>query len=165
MTGIDYNGYSINVVEYGEDREYEIQKGMKKGKKIPLKRKYCFITDLPVTGKNAEETARYGRRRWKIENEGFNTQKRQGYNLEHMYSRNYQAVKNHYYLIQTGHMISQVMEAWEKLWKGIRQSREQKHRRILESFKETRLKEKTAELEGRFQIRFIFIIEGTVERR
>ncbi len=59
-------------------------------------------------------------------------------------------------------MISQVMEAWEKLWKGVRQSREQKHRRLLESFKETRLKEKTVELEKRFQIRFI--IEGAVER-
>lgn len=76
-------------------------------------------------------------------------------NLEHMYSRNYQAVKNHYYLIQIGHMISQIMEAWEKVWKGINQSREQKHRRMLESFKETRLKEKTGELKKRFQIRFI----------
>ena len=101
------------------------------------------------------EITEYGRRRWKIENEGFNTQKRHGYNLEHMYSRNYQAIKNHYYLIQIGHMISQIMEAWEKLWKGIRQSGEQKHRRLLESFKETSLKEKTVELEKRFQIRFI----------
>ncbi len=96
-----------------------------------------------------------GRKRWKIENEGFNTQKKQGYNLEHMYSKNYQAVKNHYYLMQIGHMIAQIMEAWEKLWKGINQSREQQHRRILESFKTTKLKEKTGELEKRIQIRLI----------
>lgn len=38
MTGIDYNGYSINVVEYEEDRKYEIKKGMKKGKMIPQKK-------------------------------------------------------------------------------------------------------------------------------
>ncbi len=143
------------MVGYGEQREYEIKKGMKKGERIPVKKTYCYITDLPIKKKNVGEITECGRRRWKIENEGFNTQKRQGYNLEHMYSRNYQAIKNHYHLIQIGHMISQVMEAWEKLWEGIRQSREQKHRRLLESFKGTRLKEKTGELEKRSQIRFI----------
>lgn len=155
VTDIDYNGYRINVAEYGEKREHEIKKGMRKGKKIRIEKRFCYITDFPVKKKNVLEITEAGRKRWKIENEGFNTQKRQGYNLEHMYSRNYQAVKNHYYLIQIGHMISQFMEAWEKLWKGIRQSREQKHRRMLESFKGTRLKEKPVEQEKRFQIRFI----------
>ena len=93
--------------------------------------------------------------RWKIENEGFNTQKRQGYNLEHQYSRNYQALKNHYYLIQIGHMIGQLMECWEKIWKRVKQSREQKHRRILESMKESLLKNHKEEIEKRIQIRFI----------
>ena len=51
------------------------------------------------------------------------------------------SLKNHYYLIQIGHMIVQVMEAWEMLWEQTRQSREQKHRRMLESFKEIPLKE------------------------
>lgn len=155
VTDIDYNGFMINLVEYGEERKHEIKKGLRKGKKVQIEKRFCFITNLSVTKKNAWETAEYGRKRWKIENEGFNTQKKQGYNLEHMYSRNYQAIKNHYYLLQIGHMISQIMEAWEKLWKGINQSREQKHRRMLESFKETSLKEKTGELEKRFQIRFI----------
>lgn len=31
----------------------------------------------------AVEVVEYKMRRWKIENEGFNTQKKQGYNLEH----------------------------------------------------------------------------------
>ena len=91
--------------------------------------------------------------RWKIENEGFNTQKRHGYNLEHQYSKNYQAQKCHYYLIQIGHMISQIMEAWEKVWEKIGQSREQKHRRVLESFKSVCLSEESREIEQRFQIR------------
>ncbi len=92
--------------------------------------------------------------RWKIENEGFNTQKRQGYCLEHQYSKKYQGVKNHYYLIQIGHMIAQVMEAWEKIWRGIHQSIEQKHRRMLESFKETPLKEYIEELDRKFRYGF-----------
>ena len=89
-----------------------------------------------------------------VENEGFNTQKNYGYCLEHMYSRLYQEIKNHYYLIQIGHMIAQVMEAWESLWKKVTQSREQKHRRILESWKQDKLKETMQEIEQGFQIRF-----------
>lgn len=96
-----------------------------------------------------------GRMRWKIENEGFNAQKQQGYSLEHLYSRNYRALKNHYYLIQIGHMIGQFMEAWEGLWKKVKQSLEQKHRRMLESMKETPLKEYKEELEKKIQIRII----------
>lgn len=93
--------------------------------------------------------------RWKIENEGFHIQKRQGYHLEYQYSKNYQGLKNHYYLIQIGYMIAQMLEAWERLWRGIRQSREQKHRRILESLKKVRLKEYREETGKRIQIRFI----------
>ncbi len=75
--------------------------------------------------------------------------------LEHLYSRNYQAVKNHYYLIQIGHMIGQFMEAWEGIWKKVKQSLEQKHRRLLESMKETSLKEYMEEIDRKIQIRFI----------
>ena len=42
-----------------------------------------FITDLPVGCDNVIEMAACGRARWKIENEGFNTLKTKGYNLEH----------------------------------------------------------------------------------
>ena len=63
------------------------------------------MTDLPVTRKNVADLTERGRMRWRIENEGFNAQKKHGYYLEHLYSRNYQALKNHYYLIQIGHMI------------------------------------------------------------
>lgn len=48
-----------------------------------------------------------------------------------------------------------VLEAWEKLWKNVKQSREQKHRRLLESFKNDRLKDLEKELEKKFQVRFI----------
>ena len=42
-----------------------------------------FVTDLPVSKGNVAELAACGRARWKIENEGFNTLKTKGYNLEH----------------------------------------------------------------------------------
>lgn len=49
-------------------------------------------------------------------------------------------------------MVSQILEAWESLWEKVRQSREQKHRRLLEAWKQERLREYT--VEKGFQIRF-----------
>ena len=51
-----------------------------------------------------------GRLRWKIENEGFNTQKHLGYGLQHKYARvSWQAAKNYYQCLQIGHLINQLM--------------------------------------------------------
>lgn len=138
VTGIAYEGQQVNFIERGESGEG----------KYP----FYFLTDLPVTKRSVKELSEAGRRRWAIENEGFNTQKNHGYNLGHRFSHNYQAWKNHYYLIQIGHMISQVIEAWEKLWEKVKQSREQKHRRLLEAWKQEQLKE--CMTEEKFQIRF-----------
>lgn len=154
VEGIDYNGYPINLVEYVESREVKYQKGKKKGQYRHVEKEFQFLTNLSVSQKNVEGVVKQGRMRWKIENEGFNTQKRKGYYLEHQYSKSYQAQKCHYYLIQIGHMISQVLEAWGKLWEKTRQSREQKHRRILESFKSVRIKEAIGEEERKMQVRF-----------
>lgn len=138
VTGIAYEGHQVNFIERGESGEG----------KYP----FYFLTDLPVTKRGVKELAEAGRRRWAIENEGFNTQKNHGYSLGHRFSHNYQAWKNHYYLIQIGHMISQIIEAWGKLWEKVKQSREQKHRRLLEAWKQERLKE--CMTEERFQVRF-----------
>ena len=51
-------------------------------------------------------------------------------------------------------MIAQIIEGWEKIWKGIQQSREQKHRRMLENFKMVDLKEYKEEIQEQCQIRF-----------
>ena len=77
-------------MEYREEEEAPKEKEQK-GK--AAEKKFYFITDLPIKKGQAVEVVEYGRRRWKIENEGFNIQKRQGYNLEHRYSHNYQATK------------------------------------------------------------------------
>ena len=138
VSDIDYEDHKLNCLEYAED-----------GKPYP----FVFLTNLPLSHRNARETAFFGRRRWKIENEGFNAQKNHGFFLSHLFSRNYQAMKNHYYLIQIGHMIAQIMDAWESLWKGIRQSKEQKHKRILESWKTQRISDCDLETPSRFQIR------------
>ena len=139
VTGIDYRGEGINVVEYEELEE---------------EKKFLFVTDLSITERNIKETVERGRWRWKIENEGFNTQKRQGYCLEHRYSHDYQGMKNHYYLIQIGHMIAQIIEAWEKLWKKVRQGRKQKHRLLLDAWKNRQIKEEVSGMKEKIQVRF-----------
>lgn len=149
---IDYNGIPLNLVEYGEERKKTVKSG-KKTEEVLEKKKFWFLTDLPVEKKNVADLIERGRMRWKIENEGFNTQKKKGYYLEHLFSRNYQGIKNHYYLIQIGHMISQIMEAWEKIWEGTRISLSQKHTRMLESLKKIRLIEHKEEINAKIQIR------------
>ncbi len=64
-----------------------------------------------------------------------------------------QAMKNRYYLIQIGRMTAQIMDAWKSLWEDVRQSKEQKRGRILESWKTHRLSERTPTEPSRFQIR------------
>jgi len=54
--------------------------------------------------------ANRGRCRWKIENEGFNTQKNGGYRLEHLYSRDMVSMKVWCALINIAHLINQLIE-------------------------------------------------------
>ena len=138
VNDIEYKNHKINFLEYGES-----------GSPYP----FHFLTSLPLAHKNAEATAVCGRRRWAIENYGFNAQKRHGFHIEHLFSKNYTAMKNHYFLIQIAHMISQIIDAWD-IWKNIRQSKEQKHRRILESWKTDRLVLLLPFEDQAYQIRF-----------
>jgi hypothetical protein len=92
---IPYQAHELNMVECEQsDKEHP----------------FVFITDLPITKRNCESFVADGRRRWKIENEGFNEQKNGGFGLSHIFCEDYNAIKNHYFLIQIGHMISQLLE-------------------------------------------------------
>lgn len=72
---------------------------------------FVWLSSQPVTLKNVQNLAEAGRNRWKIENEGFNTQKNGGYNLGHKFSRNdFNSYKNYYQCMQLAHLISQLTE-------------------------------------------------------
>lgn len=62
----------VNILEY-----YQVTGDVRK--------RFCWVTDIPVTERNAYQIMRAGRAHWKIENETFNTLKNQGYNFEHNY--------------------------------------------------------------------------------
>ncbi len=71
---------------------------------------FNYITDLKVDTFNIVQIVSMGRRRWKIENEGFNEQKNGTYNISHLCSRFENALKIHYLLIQIAHTIRQLFE-------------------------------------------------------
>lgn len=72
--------------------------------------RFAWVTNMEVGCASVITLANGGGRlRWKIENEGFNTQKNHGYNLEHAYTENENANKNFYFLLQVAHAINQLM--------------------------------------------------------
>lgn len=97
---------------------------------------YQWITNIELTGRNLEEMIEAGRGRWKIENEGFNNQKNGIYDIEHLNSRNSNAMKNHYLITQIADMVMQLYLAWSPLIKEINQSIKNTSSRLLESFRQ-----------------------------
>lgn len=71
---------------------------------------YQGITSLKVTERNAEKTAKVGRLRWKIENEGFNRRKNWDRDITHACSHNANALKTHYLMRQILDLIRQLYE-------------------------------------------------------
>lgn len=57
-----------------------------------------------------------------VENEGFNMQKNGTFDIEHVYSNNYNAMKAHYLFIQFAHTIRQLLEKGLKYIKDMKMS-------------------------------------------
>lgn len=124
------------------------------------KTKYVWISNITISFNNVDVIANSGGRlRWKIENEGFNVQKNGGYNLEHAYSREPNARKVFYLLLQIAHLVFQLIEKgslFRKTFPKRLGSQRNLAKRILEAWRN--LKISTNDFcdlgEGRFQIRF-----------
>jgi hypothetical protein len=102
---LPYRKHRINYVECHETTVFV------KSKTTSLQR-FVHITNFDVGSKLCDGISFTGRLRQKIENEGFNTQKNQGYALEHKFSRvSFQAMKNYYQCLQIAHIINQLVEA------------------------------------------------------
>ena len=117
----------MNVIEY----EYEARR--EKGKKQSIR--FQWVTSLEVTKRNLEEIIIAGRGRWKIENEGFNNQKNGIYRIEHLNSRNSNAMKNHYLLTQISDILMQLYIAWNPYVKELKQTIKNTSSWLLESFR------------------------------
>ena len=96
---------------------------------------FQWITNIEISDRNLEEMIEAGRGRWKIENEGFNNQKNGIYDIEHLNSRNSNAMKNHYLITQIADIVMQLYLAWSPLIREIEQSIKSTSSRLLESFR------------------------------
>ena len=107
VTGVNYKGHIFNWLECLETVTTSNQDASKVKSETT---RFVQITNLPINASNIVETSLTGRLRWKIENEGFNTLKNGGYEMEHQYARkSYIALKNYFQFMQMAHLIHQLM--------------------------------------------------------
>lgn len=133
-----WNGIKYGEVEFEKNAnvlKYYEEKKVKKEKKIT---EFMWITSFKITQKNKEELIYYGRQRWKIENEGFNMQKNGTFDIEHIYSMNYNAMKAHYFFIQFAHTIRQLLEKGLKYVKELKMSIKEVSAAIIQTLTQTK---------------------------
>ena len=137
VTKLDYQEEKVNIIK-NIDKDTKIE--------------YMYMTDLPISDKNIESTIGVGRKRWKIENEGFNIQKNGTFDIGHLYSKNSIAIKVHYLMIQIAHIIRQLLE------KGIKSIKELKLKlkEISQNIKEKLISTKILNLEVHIKVQLRF---------
>lgn len=100
--------YTVNVVSYDEVDE--------KSRKVT---NFSYITSLEINTDNKEDLVSLGRKRWKIENEGFREQKSGVLNISHIYTKDCNGTKNIYLLIQFAHTFLNLLNYGDILIKGL----------------------------------------------
>ncbi len=107
IPNIPYKNHTLHLVEL--NIMWEQQASTETITRTPEKMRFVHITDIPTNKINYRQISEHGRLRWTIENEGFNTQKNQGYGLSHKFSRvSHVATCNYYQCLQIAHMIDQL---------------------------------------------------------
>ena len=125
VNDIDYNGKPLNMLRFWEER-------IVKGKAV--RTEFQWLTSIRITERNAEKIAGAGRKRWKIENEGFNRQKNWQGDIAHACSWDARAMKNHYLMAQISDMVKQLYE-WSFLKaRGIKKKQKNISSELLASF-------------------------------
>jgi hypothetical protein len=100
--GIEYKGHILYVAETLFEKQHKLTGETEQTR-------FVHVAGIPLNEDNVHQVSQAGRLRWKIENEGFNSQKNNGYNAGHKFSRtNFNAVKNYYQLMQIADIINQL---------------------------------------------------------
>ena len=98
---IMFQDFDVNLIYYKDKRKADGEERITE---------FAWITSIRITKNNAKKIVRAGRNRWKIENQGFNRQKHWQGNIEHAYSWNERAQKNHYLMEQIADFMKQLYE-------------------------------------------------------
>ncbi len=111
---------------------------------------FMFVTSLRITKNNCEEIVIVGRRRWKIENQGFKAQKSRVLNIEHCYTFDNNGMKANYYFIQIAHLLLTILYYGSSIIKKLKETRVE----ICNLIYQELIKIQDMNLEQGFQIRF-----------
>ena len=139
-TNIEYQNHILHAFKYIENEYHNSEKTFR------------YISNLDINHDNIKEIVQLGRKRWKIENEGFYTQKHRTFCITHMCSRNDNAMKCHYFFIQFAHTIRQLFEKGHNIVKELHLKLKEVSAFILDSLTST--KTNLIEINLSFQLRF-----------
>lgn len=138
---IIFNGNKLNAFRYVEYNKDKITT-------------FNYITDLKIDNYNISEIVSLGRKRWKIENEGFNIQKNGTFNISHLCSRFDNALKIHYLFIQIAHTIRQLLEYGSILLKSMNLKTKKEISKLISHTLISSSNSDLNNLETNFQLRF-----------
>ena len=94
---------TVHVVVCEEEWE-EIDKETKE--QVTKASRHVWLSSKQLNRRNLHERGKLGaRHRWGIE-EGFLQEKHHGYNYEHLYSHNWNAMRGYHYLMRIGHALN-----------------------------------------------------------
>lgn len=134
-----YKGCKFHIIKFNEEKNNKLTS-------------FHYITNLEVNDKNIKNIVMLGRNRWKIENQGFYTQKHRTFDITHLNSRNDTAMKNHYFFIQFAHTIRQLLEQGSLLVKSLKLKIKEVSAHLLKSL--TSNHSDLNIIETKFQLRF-----------
>ena len=138
-----FNKNIFNIVRFIENN---------KNKKDKI---FTYITNIKVSDLNIKSIINMGRRRWKIENQGFNIQKNNIFDITHMCSLNYNAMKAHYLFVQFAHTIRQLLDFGSLEVKGFQHKIKEISHQLLTELISTTIK---PIINHSFQLRFDTLI-------
>ena len=138
-SNIEFNKNIFNVFKYIETKKNKITT-------------FRYISNIQVNDDNIDKVVKLGRQRWKIENEGFYTQKHRTFDITHLNSRNDNSMKCHYYFIQFAHTIRQLLELGNILTKSLKLKIKEVSANLLKSLTSTI--SDLNDLQTNFQLRF-----------
>lgn len=127
VNGIEYKKHPIHVLELKIERD---------GKKY---KEFRWLSSMEIREEKVEEFVETGRKRWLIENEGFNIQKNHRYMITHANSLDYNAMKNHYLITQIADILMQMYENGDKGVKELKYTIKHIAEELLESLRKQSL--------------------------
>ena len=88
---------------------------------VTMQSRHAWISSEPLNTRNLHQRCNLAaRHRWGIES-GFLVEKRQGYQYEHLFSYNWNAMKGYHYLMRLGHLINILSQNSERIVKMVRE--------------------------------------------